>query len=197
MAGKEERAYCFEEQFDAERIAKSNSCLGEYESCTFSHIDFTGIDCTGARFIDCVFEHCNLSMLRCLQSSFRDVVFRECRLWGFRFDACNSALGLRVRFERCSLRYAVFHGIKIPSTMFCQCDLQEADFSAADLSASSFGQCDLLSAVFDRTVLDKCDFSTAFHFSIHPERNSLRKARFSAEGLPGLLQAYDLVIDDL
>jgi uncharacterized protein YjbI with pentapeptide repeats len=69
------------------------------------------------------------------------------------------------------------------------------DFTAADLSQAVFDACDLADALFDRTVLEKADLRGALHYSIDPETNRVKKARFSPEGLRGLLGKYDIIID--
>ena len=68
--------------------------------------------------------------------------------------------------------------------------------TAADLSGAVFADCDLNGAIFDRTVLEKADFSTARNYSIDPETNRIRRARFSISGLPGLLGRYDIDISE-
>jgi len=68
------------------------------------------------------------------------------------------------------------------------------DFSNATLSGVKFENCDLSKSIFDATNLEKTDFSTAIHFSIHPENNKLSKTKFSNENLSGLLNKYDLDI---
>lgn len=73
--------------------------------------------------------------------------------------------------------------------------MQEADFTDADHSSSRFDQCNLTRALFENTNLVKADLRTALNFSIDPERNKLKKARFDRMGLTGLLEKYDLVID--
>jgi hypothetical protein len=44
-------------------------------------------------------------------------------------------------------------------------------------------------------VLNGVDFTTATNFSIDPEINRLKKARFSLYGLPGLVEKYEVVIE--
>jgi uncharacterized protein YjbI with pentapeptide repeats len=81
-------------------------------------------------------------------------------------------------------------------TVFTNSIIKEVDFSEADLSQAKFIHCDLTRSIFDRTILDKADFSSAINFEINPERNRLKKAVFSSQGLLGLLTKYDLVIAD-
>ena len=70
------------------------------------------------------------------------------------------------------------------------------DFSNADLSFSTFDFCDLQGALFDSTNLDRSDFRTAHHYSIDPENNRIKKAQFSLNGIIGLLDKYDIEIDE-
>jgi fluoroquinolone resistance protein len=74
--------------------------------------------------------------------------------------------------------------------------LEETDFAEADLTGSVFDHCNLSHATFDRTVLEKTDFRTSYNFSIDPEKNRIKKAKFSTMGLSGLLEKYDIEIDD-
>jgi len=50
-------------------------------------------------------------------------------------------------------------------------------------------------AAFENTILEKADFRTSFNYSIDPEKNRIRKARFSLAGISGLLDKYDIEID--
>ncbi|WP_419802798.1 hypothetical protein [Mucilaginibacter sp.] len=42
----------------------------------------------------------------------------------------------------------------------------------------------------------EADFSSAYNFSIDPENNRIKKAKFSVAGLPGLLEKFGLKIVD-
>jgi uncharacterized protein YjbI with pentapeptide repeats len=78
---------------------------------------------------------------------------------------------------------------------FSNCDLHETDFSMAELIQSTFDQCNLAGAVFDATNLEKADFRTSFNFTINPVTNRIKKARFSKDGLEGLLTHLDIIIE--
>ena len=58
-----------------------------------------------------------------------------------------------------------------------------------------FDNCNLLQAIFDHTVLEKADFRTSYNYSIDPEINRMKKARFSISGISGLLDKYDIDIE--
>jgi uncharacterized protein YjbI with pentapeptide repeats len=85
--------------------------------------------------------------------------------------------------------------MKMPKTKFTNCGLQEVDFSEAVLTASQFEKCDLSGAIFDSTNLEAADLRTSFNYSINPQTNKIRKARFSLEGVVGLLYTFDIVIE--
>jgi hypothetical protein len=52
----------------------------------------------------------------------------------------------------------------------------------------------LAGATFDNTNLEKTNFTTAFNYSIDPDNNRIKKAKFSVPGVLGLLNKYDIVI---
>jgi uncharacterized protein YjbI with pentapeptide repeats len=68
------------------------------------------------------------------------------------------------------------------------------DFTESDFSEAIFDDCDLAGALFDQTNLSKADFRSAFNFIIHPSINQIKKAKFSQNGLAGLLQGFDISI---
>jgi uncharacterized protein YjbI with pentapeptide repeats len=79
-------------------------------------------------------------------------------------------------------------------TIFIDCSIQEADFTDADLTGSLLQNCNLYKAKFENTNLEKADLRSAYNFAIDPELNRIKKAKFSVDGLHGLLGKYDLVI---
>ncbi len=138
---------------------------------------------------------CDLSLTKLQKTVLRDVAFSDCKMLGLRFDECHQA-GLSFRFQNCQLQHSVFYSCKIKKTIFRNSNLQECDFSACELQNAVFEQCDLSGAVFENTNLIQADFSTAMHYSIDPENNKIKKARFSVHGLSGLLGKYNIVIDE-
>jgi uncharacterized protein YjbI with pentapeptide repeats len=92
------------------------------------------------------------------------------------------------------LDHSSFYKLKLLNTGFGGSKLKGVDFSECDLTGSFFTDCDLDGAVFDNTNLEKADFSTAFNYSIDPERNKFKRTRFSSGGLKGLLNKYDIII---
>lgn len=167
---------------------------GEYENCTFYNCDFSGSDLSGYKFIDCSFRACNLSLAKINKTIFRDADFKDCKMLGLRFDTC-SGFGLSFSFDNCQLNHASFFKTKIKKTVFKNSQLQETDFAETDLTGSLFDNCNLLQAIFDQTILEKVDFRTSYNYSIDPELNRIKNAKFSLSGVCGLLDKYNIEIE--
>jgi uncharacterized protein YjbI with pentapeptide repeats len=85
---------------------------------------------------------------------------------------------------------------KTKKTVFKNSKLNESDFTESNLTGTILDNCDLTKATFANSVLEKADFRTSFNYSIDPEINRLKKARFSLSGIAGLLEKYDIEIDN-
>jgi len=167
---------------------------GEYECCRFLNCNFYSADISNITFRECEFDGCDFSLVKIKNTSLNDVNFVSCKLLGVQFDDCNTFL-LSFQFENCLLKLTVFNKLKLKKTQFKNCNLQEADFTETDLTSSLFDNCDLQRAIFHKTMLEKADFRTAFNYSIDPEQNRIKKARFSSMGIVGLLDKYGIVIE--
>ena len=165
----------------------------EFDGCHFKNCDFSGtafIDCT---FSDCEFIDCNLSMAKLTSSSLKTVDFQLSKLMGIRFDECMDFL-FSVSFSDCMLDYSWFTNKKMPKTNFRNCSIKEVNFGNADLTKASFDGSNLSGSVFDQTKLNEANFMNAINYQINPERNSVKKAVFSVDGIAGLLSQYDIKI---
>ena len=180
-----------------EKVAYKETALSgeEFESCTFDNCDLSGIDLANSLFTDCRFIDCNLSMARMGYCGLRNVAFTNCKIAGVDFTNCLPFL-FSVGFENCSMDYCHFLRMKLKKTVFRGCSIRDADFSESDLSGAVFDDCDLAHAVFSRTNLSLADLRMARNYSIDPEANNLRKARFSLSGVAGLLERYEVVIEE-
>jgi fluoroquinolone resistance protein len=183
-------------QKDFEKIDFTKNLLpkAEYEACTFLNCTFYNSDLSNVNFEKCTFEGCDFSLAKLKNTVFMDVKFMNCKLLGLHFDDCNDFI-LTVCFENCLLKLSSFYKLKLRKTTFANCNMQEADFSEADLSGSIFENCDMHRAIFSFTNLEKTDFYSSFHYSIDPEKNRIKKARFSKAEVMGLLDQYDLRIE--
>jgi uncharacterized protein YjbI with pentapeptide repeats len=166
----------------------------EFEQFRFVNCELSEASLAGLRFEDCLFERCNLTTAKLSGAALQNVAFADCKLLGVAFSACQDML-FGVHFDDCQLRYASFGGKNLTGTRFSHCALPEADFTNANLSHAVFANCDLAGAVFHDTQLTGADFTTATNFSLDPEANNLRGARFALAGLPGLLDKYNLLIE--
>lgn len=180
--------------FENKNFAEQPLTTGEYVNCTFINCNFGYVNLSHFIFDRCRFDTCNLSSVSVNQTALREISFVNCKMLGVHFDSCNPFL-FSVNFDNCMLNLSSFYKVKLKGIKFKNCSLHEVDFSEADLSNSSFDNCDLLQAVFDSSILEKADFRAALNFSINPERNKIKKARFSVQGLPGLLQHLDIYVE--
>jgi uncharacterized protein YjbI with pentapeptide repeats len=179
----------FEDQtFEHEMPSKGN-----YTHCRFVNIDFKGFNFNEWVFSECTFVNCDMSLVKCQQTAFMNVKFNACKMLGFNFENCKDFL-FEVSFENCLLSLANFYKKRLKQTQFVKCELKEVDFTLANLNKTLFKECDLSGAIFSETILEETDFRTAYNFSIDPEKNKLKKAKFTSNGLQGLLHKYQLNI---
>jgi fluoroquinolone resistance protein len=167
---------------------------GEFENCEFNECDFSGSDFTDVKFWGCCFLGCNLSLVLLNKTSLRDVKFINCKMLGLQFDTCNE-FGLSFGFENCILDHSSFYKRKIKKTIFKDSRLHEVDFTECDISGSVFSQCDLLQTTFFNTILEKADLRSSYNYSIDPDQNRIKKAKFSFPGAAGLLDKFDIEIE--
>ncbi|MDY8135693.1 pentapeptide repeat-containing protein [Aquimarina sp. 2201CG5-10] len=166
----------------------------EYDNCVFTNCDFTNTDISVVTFLECRFETCNFGSLMMKKTSFQEVTFIDCKMLGLDFSNCNDFL-FSVQFDSCNLDYATFYNFQMKNTIFNDCSLKIVDFTETDLSGTAFNNCNLSEAVFSNTILQKADFRTAVNYTIDPESNNIKKAKFKVSGLLGLLTKYDLDIE--
>lgn len=187
-------AYITDKEYKHIDFTKEPLPLGDYDNCSFSHCNLAGVDLSKFHFMDCRFDQCDLSLAKLQQTSFSDVHFSNCKMLGLLFGDCRD-LVFTSRLEHCILNHASFYQCKIRKGSFIHCSMKGTDLTEADCSGTLFQHCDLENALFDGTNLEKADLRTSFHYSIDPERNRLKKARFSLDGVAGLLQRYGIIIE--
>ncbi|WP_300829523.1 pentapeptide repeat-containing protein [uncultured Rikenella sp.] len=166
----------------------------EFEGCIFRECDFTGARFSDFDFTECRFEKCRFGMAEFEETGMREAVFEECEVRGVDFGRCRK-FGFSVAFRKCHLSFCSFHGLKMPKTAFTEGAAKECFFSECDLTQADFSGCDLERTLFDGCKLEKADFRTAFQYTIDPAINRMRGARFSRDGLEGLLASYGLSIE--
>jgi fluoroquinolone resistance protein len=197
-----EQVFIEEKTFDKIDFTQNLLGKGEYEYCTFLNCNLSYADLAEIKFLECEFSSCNLSLAKLTQTALKDIKFKDCKMLGLNFGECNE-FGFAVNFDTCILDRASFLGtsftlkkrVKLKQTVFKNSQLYEVDFTECDLSSASFENCDLTGAIFKDTILEKADFRTAFNYSIDPELNRIKKAKFSRSGIAGLLDKYDIEIE--
>ena len=175
-------------------FTKTKIKKGEYDNCRFVNCNFEGINASNIQFLECEFIDCNFSNTNVKNTAFKDVQFINCKLLGVKFHECDGFL-LQLQCSDCQLQLASFYRLKIPKTRFKNCNLQEVDFTEANISSAVFDHCDLKNTIFNQTNLEKTNFVTAYNYVIHPEENRLKGAKFSKEGVIGLLSGFGVVIE--
>lgn len=186
--------YTQDKTFKGNDFSETPLVKGEYEACQFTQCNFANSNLSGSQFIECVFTDCHLSLINLNQTVFRNVQFINCKMLGLRFEQCNE-FGRSFSFTGCQLAHSSFYQTNIKKTIFANCDLQECDFTESNITGVVFTNCNLQQAVFDNTVMEKADLRTAYNYSIDPETNRMKKAKFSAHGIAGLLGKYDIEIE--
>lgn len=192
---REESLYYKDQVFEKIALPQTGSIDTQFENCTFQNCDFTEADFFGCDFLKCTFKQCNLSMVKFGHIGFDKVQFDECKMIGADFSHTKDFL-FSVDFSNCILDYAAFMKKKNRKAKFVNCSLKGADFSEADLTSSIFEKCDLGTTVFMRSILNSVNFASSCNFNIDPEKNILRKAKFSLDGLPGLLANYGIIVEE-
>ena len=185
---------CEDQKFENVNYSGEKVPCAEYVGCVFENCDFSNSNLSNIKFIDCEFHLCNLSLANLNAASLKTVKFFESKLVGLDFSNCSEFL-FSVIFEKCNLQYASFFKRKLHKTTFKDCSLNETIFSEVDLSLSVFLNCDLINAIFEKTILSKVDFTTSYNYIIDPEKNNIKKAKFSKDGILGLLAKYDIMIE--
>ncbi|HYD91021.1 MAG TPA: pentapeptide repeat-containing protein [Flavobacterium sp.] len=185
--------YIIGEEFTNKIYSHDEIMYKDFERCTFVGCDLTQCNYTGTAFIDCTFIGCNFSEAKVNYVSLRGVLFNNCNFTGVNFSMVDTLL-FSAEFKDCILNYAKFYTLKIKGTIFTDCSLTAADFMSTDMTGAMFDNCDLHKAVFIDTIANGTDFTTSYNYTIDPERNKLRRARFSQDGLRGLLEKYDIIV---
>lgn len=177
------------------RDFKTNALkIAEYDGCKFVDCNFEEVHLSTFSFTDCIFEDCNLTNVQLNQASFNNVTFINSKLVGVHFYKSGGFTFL-VNFIHCQLNLASFYNMNLSGTIFKDCNLQEVDFTDANLTGVNLHHCNLISAIFNDTNLEKADLRTAYNFTIDPELNRLKKAKFSLQNVNGLLEKYEVKIE--
>lgn len=178
-----------------ERDFTSNKFLSkEFDNCSFIDCNFQEMHLSNLNFLECNFFNCNLTNTLWGGTTLNEVTFENCKLLGSNFSVCNPFM-LRVRFRESNLSLALCTGLDLKNTDFDHCTLKNTDFTDALLTGANFDASNLMDATFKNTRLEKANFTTAYNYTIDPNNNHLKGARFGTLGISGLLAGLDIVIE--
>lgn len=166
----------------------------DFEDCVFENCDFSKCVFVGVTFINCTFNDCTFSGAKINYVAFRTAYFNRCKIVDVNFAMCDKLI-FEIHFNECVLDFSKFYTLKIKGTTFTDCSIIAVDFMNADLTGVLFDNCDLYRATFMKTILEKADFASSFNYTLDPEKNKIKKAIFSLNGVKGLLAKHDIVIN--
>lgn len=178
--------------FTKENYAENRLALSDYENCTFKNCTFSEAYLSNISFSECNFIECDFTNAKIRNTTFNEAMFNNCKMVGILFSEANPFL-LSFNFTDCNLHLASFYGLQLKAIQLKNCNLGLVDFSECNMSQAIFDHCNLEAAVFSNTNLEKANFSSAYNFTIDPEKNNLKKAVFSKNTIDGLLKKYQIV----
>ena len=164
----------------------------EFYKCTFVNCNLTNMQFTDCRFENCVFDKCDLSLSKFINSEFIGVTLIESKLLGIDWTTFKSLL--QIKFNDCSLNHSVFYGLNLKNLELKDCTCHEMNFEKTNLTRAICTGTDFLGTRFNSTDISFADFSNAVNYSIDPNYNTIRKAKFSLPEVLTLLQCFDITI---
>ena len=185
--------YILDQEFRDQILDDSNTKYKDFENCNFYNCDFRNCTFQTVAFIDCNFFDCNFQDTKINYVSLRGVFFNRCNFTNVNFAMTDQVI-FEFHFIDCLLDYAKFYALKLKKMQFINCSMIAIDFMSSDITEVLFDNCNLRRAVFIDTIANKADFSTSYDYVIDPEKNKIKKAIFSVDGLKGLLEKYDIVV---
>ena len=185
--------YILDQEFRAITFEEKDIKFKDFENCAFYDCDFRSCTFQTVTFIDCNFFGCNFQDTKINYVSLRGAFFTKCNFTSVNFAMTDQVL-FEFHFKDCLLDYAKFYALKLKKMNFTNCSMIAVDFMGSDLTEVLFDNCNLRRAVFIDTIANKADFSTSYDYVIDPEKNKIKRAVFSMDGLKGLLEKYDIVV---
>lgn len=137
-------------------------------------------------------------MIQVDRSVFKNARFRDCRLMGINWTKASwgkreiAQLVKAVDFQGCMMNYSSFLGLNLQGVNFVGCTLLEVDFSEIDLRKADFSDSDLERAIFRNSDIREADFSKARNYTLSPQLNKIKGAKFSLPEAMSLLYSMDI-----
>jgi fluoroquinolone resistance protein len=171
----------------------------EFYGCVFCKCSFLETSFRSCRFVDCEFRECNLSLCRVKDCSFSNTRFQDSQVIGVDWtEASWPKRGFlrTVDFRRCALNHSTFIGLSLRGIELTGCVARDVDFTEADLSRADLTHTDLSQSRFLHTDLTEADLTGATNYAIAPNRNVLKKTKFSLPEAVSLLYGLDIILTD-
>lgn len=165
----------------------------EFYNCTFNNIQFFKSTLTNCRFENCTFNNCDLSLSNIKESHFLEVEFNCCKLAGL--DWRTALKPFTIKFDECKLNDSIFFGLDLRGAEFIKSEVRHCDFEKCNLAKVSFSESDLLNSKFVNTNLNESDFTYSVNYSIDPQLNKIKKAKFSQPEVLALLDGFNILIE--
>lgn len=182
-----------EKTFKSENFSKKSLEGRIFQACSFINCDFTDSILRNAKFCGCVLKNSNLSLPKLDGCRLQDVQFIDCKIVGADFFKCEKTF-YSPSFKNCLIQYCNFSDLNMKSISFKECKIHEAHFNNTSLCGADFTNTDLSGTIFHNCDLSKADFSTAVNYSLDPQTNKIKKAKFSLPEALGLLRGFDIII---
>lgn len=165
-----------------------------FEECEFTGCFFLGGSFRDVTFNECVFRDCNLSNIPLMQANMGEVLFEECKLVGLDFSSCKKLL-FSIKPDHCILQMCNFSNLKMNDLSFKGSQFMDCDFYETNLSDTDFSNCNLKGSLFEQCDLSGADFRQATNYTISPDQNKLKKAKFSMPEVLSFLAPLEIEIE--
>lgn len=170
-----------------------------FENCKFINANFTEAKFIGCKFVDCEFKSCNLSAAQFDDSSFSEVTFYESKIIGVNWTKLKwpaIKLSSPFQFYKSNISHSSFYSLELRELIIEACKAHDVDFRTADLTDANFVLTDFERSQFMHTTLYSADFTDAINYHIDPNKNDIRKAKFSMPDVINLLHHFEIEIQD-
>ena len=170
-----------------------------FENCQFKQCKFIDVIFSNIKFTECDFEFCDLALAKFPNCKFSEVSFKNSKIIGVNWTELSwplVKLTSPLYFYSSNLSHSSFYGLELSNLIVEECKAHDIDFREANLSHASFVESDLLNSLFLHTNLYSADFTNAINYTIDPNENRIKQARFSFPEVIALLNHFDIKIND-
>ncbi len=165
-----------------------------FYECIFESCIFTEAKLLNCEFVDCIFKNCDLSNVKLVGAAIRRCEFIDCKLIGVNWTEAKDLS--HPIFKSCKLNYSNFTGLDLRKSSITDCLAVDVELVQANLSESDCRGTDFAGCRFANTNLTKADFRSAINYTIRPDSNLIKKAKFSLPEATLLLYGLDIILEE-